>query len=161
MKDADFENIIELAWVGGGYIPANQKAHDLADITKQGEVHQFLEVTARDLKFHKAYMSLLGFIYDYLPTKFQETIPKNKFYIFLKHLKGNYKVYFQFKDGSQWIEYDSIAFGNMSQKRFQEYVKNQLPFIYENVIALYFNDDIYNGIVDTIEQEYVKFLDRL
>jgi hypothetical protein len=106
-------------------------------------------------------MSLLGYIYDLLPNKFKEAIPKNKFYIFLKHLKGSYKVIFKFKDGSEWIEYDSIAFGSMSQKRFQEYVKNQMPFIYENVIALYFHDEMYQNIVDLIEEEYVKFLDRL
>jgi len=161
MTDKDFDNILELVWIGGGWIPENQKAHDLADISVRGEVQQFLEVTARDLKFHRCYMSLLGFIYDYLPAKFKETIPKNKFYIFVKHLKGNYKVYFKFKDGSEWIEYDSIAFGNMSQKRFEAYIRDQLPFIYENVLALYFKDEMLQGIIDTIEEEYKKFLAKL
>ncbi len=161
MKDSDIDKIIELAFVGGGWIPANDKAHDLADISKNGEVHMFLEVTARDLKFHKCYFSLLGYIWEYLPKSFKQAIPKEKFYIFVKHIKGDYKTLFKFKDGSEWNEYESISFGNKSQKQFEAYIRDQMPFIYNNILALYYEGDIYNSIIANIEQEYVKFLSKL
>jgi hypothetical protein len=161
MKHSDYNKLIELKNMGNGWIPANENAQELTEQSRRGEVVTFAEVTARDLKFHKAYMSLLGFIYDCLPNKFKEAIPKEKFYIFVKHLKKNYQVLFTFKDGTSLVEYESIAFGNMSQKRFETYVREQLPFIYENVIGEFYKGDIYNNIVATIEEEFKNFLAKI
>ena len=88
------------------------------------------EMTNRDLSFHRAYFSLLGYIYDFLPSTFKSNIPKEEFYKFVKHLKGEYKVIFTFKDGSKMVEYDSVAMGKMSQKAFEDYIREQLPWIY-------------------------------
>ena len=82
MTDLDYNNILEFANAGGGLLPANQMANDLIEQSSKGEIMSFLEVTARDLKFHRCYMSLLGFIYDYLPQKFQKKVPKKSFYSF-------------------------------------------------------------------------------
>lgn len=161
MKQKDFENIVELTYVGGGWIPANAKAEEIADRCHKGEVISFLEVTQRDLKFHKCYMDLLSFIYDYLPAKFKNKVPKNKFYVFLKHLQGKYEVTYSFKDGTKMIEYESISFGKMSQKRFEEFIAEQLPFIFENVIGAYFEGEMYKSIIATIEQEYQNFLRKI
>jgi len=49
----------------------------------------------------------------------------------------------------------------MSQDQFETYVKEQLPWIYENVIGAFYSDEIYAGIIDTIEEEYKKFLSKL
>ena len=46
---------------------ANEKAEELLLLSKKGEIIEFKEVTKRDIKLHRCYMSLLGFIYDYLP----------------------------------------------------------------------------------------------
>jgi hypothetical protein len=70
-------------------------------------------------------------------------------------------VLFKFKDGTAMVEYESIAFGNMSQKRFEAYIREQLPWIYENVIGAFFEGAIYDGIVETIEKEYEIFLSKL
>jgi len=161
MTDKDFHTLMDFAYVGGGLIPVSANAIELLEQTGKSEVLSFLEVTSRDIKFHRAYFSLLGFIYDYLPSSFKNQIKKDSFYKFLKHLKKEYKILYVFADGSQQIEYDSISFGKMSQKTFENYIREQLPWIYENVIGKYFEGDIYNGIIDTIEEEYKKFLSKL
>ena len=161
MKDTEYNRLIELTYMGGGFLPANQNAQDLTDQCVKGEIITFREVTKRDLRFHRCYMSLLGFIYDYLPNTFKAKVTKDHFYQWLKHLKGQYEVLFEFKDGTRLVEYESIAFGNMSEKRFREYVKKQLPWIYENVLGAFFEGDILSGIIETIEIEYERFLQKL
>ena len=161
MKDRDVYKLVDFYNAGGGLLPANQKAHEIIEQSDKGEVISFLEVTQRDLKFHRCYMSLLTFIYGYLPEKFKKQIPKEKFYIWLKHLKGQYEVVFEFKDGTKLVEYDSISFGRMSQKAFENYIREQLPWIYSNVIGAFFDGQIYDSIIETIEEEYKNFLAKL
>jgi hypothetical protein len=161
MTDRDFHRLMDFAFVGGGLIPVSANAIELLEQSDKGEVLSFLEITNRDLKFHRCYFSLLAFIYDYMPLQFRRKIEKDNFYKFIKHLKKEYKVLYTFADGSQQIEYDSIAFGKMSQKAFENYIREQLPFIYTEVIGAYFEGDIYNGIIETIEKEYKKFLAKL
>ena len=161
MKGKDFEKLVELKLVGDVWFNANEAALDLTDTTKQHEIVHFKECTARDLSFHKCYMSLLSFIYDYLPKSFEENYCSKKyFYTFIKFLKKEYKV-ICVVNGVEMIEYDSIAFGNMSQKRFENYIREQLPWIYENVLGKYFKDKMLCSIVNTIEDEYKKFLSKL
>ena len=161
MTDKDYSRLIELTWVGGGFIPYNQNAESLANQCVKGEIITFIEVTKRDLKFHRCYMSLLAFIYDYMPYKFKQSIPKDKFYQWLKHLKGQYDVVFEFKDGTKMVEYESIAFGKMSDKRFKEYIKEQMPYIYEEVLGAFFTGEMLNSIIESIESEYEKFFANL
>lgn len=161
MKDKDYKKIMEFVNVGGGLIPNNEPASELLEQSHRGEIMAFQEVTARDLSFHRAYMGLLKYIYDYLPASFRNKVPADKFYIFVKHLKGQYDVLFEFKDGTKLVEYQSIAFGKLSQKAFEAYVREQLPWIYENVIGAFYEGDIYSGIIDNIEDEWERFLNRL
>ena len=49
----------------------------------------------------------------------------------------------------------------MSQKRLEEYIRLQLPWIYENVIGAFFEGEMYDGIISTIEEEWEKFLSKL
>lgn len=161
MKDKDFHNLIDFYNAGGGLLPVNQKAHELIEQSDSGEVISFLEVTQRDLKFHRCYMSLLAYIYSYLPNSFHKQVPKNKFYLWLKHLKGQYDVLFEFEDGTTLVEYESISFGRMSQKRFESYIREQMPWIYSNVIGRFFEGKIYDNIIETIEKEYEKFFAKL
>ncbi|MFA5715422.1 MAG: hypothetical protein WC998_06765 [Candidatus Paceibacterota bacterium] len=161
MTDKEFHKLMDFAYVGGGLIPVSVNAIELLEQTGKSEVLSFLEVTNRDIKFHRCYFSLLGFIYDYLPNSFKSKILKDNFYKFIKHLKKEYKVLYIFADGSQQIEYDSISFGKMSQKDFENYIREQLPFIYTEIIGAYFEGEILNGIIETIEEEYKKFLSKL
>ena len=161
MSDKEFKNRVELIYKGGGFIPQNESAVELCDRCVEGEIVSFKEITARDLNFHKCYMSLLKFIYGYLPDKFKSAVPSDAFYMWLKHLQGKYKILFEFQDGTKLVEYESIAFGNMSQKRFRDYVAEQLPFVYENVIAKFYQGKTYDNIIQTIEEQYERFLVKL
>lgn len=161
MKKSDYDKILEFANVGGGLMPANENASELLDTLSKGEIVPMKEITARDIKFHRCYFALLKFIHGYMPSAFIKKIPEGKFYYFLKHLKGEYEVIFTFQDGTQMVEYESISFGRMSQKSFEEYIKLQLPWIYENVIGEYYEGDMYTGIIETIEDEFKKFLSKL
>ena len=161
MTDKDFENVIELVNVGGGFMPANEAGEELMLFTKKGEVISFMEVTKRDLSFHKCYFSLLSLIYDYLPMPFKKKVPKKHFHNWLKHLKKQYTVTYSFNDGTELIEYDSISFGKMSQKTFEKYIADQMPFIYENVLGKFFEGEMYDNIIATIETEYERFFAKL
>jgi len=161
MTDKDYTKRMDFAYMGGGLIPISPNAIELLEQSDNGEVLSFLEMTNRDVKFHRCYFSLLGLIYDYLPNQFKNKIPKDSFYLFIKHLKKQYKVLYKFADGSEQIEYDSISFGRMSQKSFENYIREQLPFIYTEIIGVYFEGEIYNGIIDTIETEFKIFLSKL
>ena len=161
MKDTEFYKLTEWLCVGGGLTPYNANAIELLEQSGRGEILTMREMTNRDLSFHRAYFSLLGYIYDFLPSAFKSNIPKEEFYKFVKHLKGEYKVIFTFKDGSKMVEYDSVAMGKMSQKAFEDYIREQLPWIYTEVLGAYFQGDMLNGIIDTIEEEYKKFLSKL
>ena len=161
MTDKDYTKRMDFAYMGGGLIPISPNAIELLEQSDNGEVLSFLEMTNRDVKFHRCYFSLLGLIYDYLPNQFKNKISKDSFYLFIKHLKKQYKVLYKFADGSEQIEYDSISFGRMSQKSFENYIREQLPFIYTEIIGVYFEGEIYNGIIDTIETEFKIFLSKL
>lgn len=161
MKDSDYKKLIDLVNVGGGFMPANPQAEELLLITGKGEVITVKEITKRDLNFHRCYMLLLSFIWGYMPNAFKQKVPKDKFYKWLKHFKKEYEVEFTFQDGSQLIEYTSISFGRMGQKEFEIYVAEQLPFIYENVLGAYFQGDMLTSIINTIEEEFKKFLSKL
>jgi hypothetical protein len=161
MKDSDYKELIEVSYAGGGWIPTNQKAFELAETQRKGEICYFKNATPRDIKLHRCYFSLLNYIWEYMPNVFKKAVPNERFYKWLKHLKGEYEILFQFNDGTILVEYDSISFGRMNNHKFKVYVKNQLPFIYENVIGKYFEGEMYNDIVDTIEKEYEKFMSKL
>ena len=161
MNDKQFENILEFVYMGGGFIPYNEKANELAEQCTKGQVIGLNEVTARDLSFHNCYHALLSYVWGYMPASFKKKVPQNFFYKWLKHLRGQYEIKFEFKDGTKLIEYESIAFGNMSQIRFKTYVKEQMPYIYENVIGAFFEGEIKDNIIQTIEADFERFFDKL
>lgn len=161
MKDTDYNDLVELTPVGGGFLPVNQNAQTMLEMGRRGEVIAFREVTARDLSFHRAYFALLRSIYAWTTPAFKQAISEQNFYQFLKHLQGQYEVLFEFQDGSKMIEYKSISFGRMSQKSFEDYVREQLPVIYEDVIMKLYDGDTASRIISSIEEEFEKFLAQL
>lgn len=161
MKDKDYEKIIELTYAGAGFIPSNDRADELASQCKRGQNVSFLEITSRDLTLHKSYFALLKYIYGYLPKNFKKKIPESKFYLFLKCLKGDYTVQFEFKNGLKMIEYKSISFSSMSNEEFKDYIREQLPFIYSEIIASFYSGDMYDNVVSDIEQRCVFIFSQL
>jgi hypothetical protein len=191
MKKSDHDKLIELSYTGGFmFKPENQNAFDLCNMSKIGQKALFGLKTPRDAKFHECYFVLLKFIWGYLPKQFHKEVPDKGFYIWLKHLKKEYDVTFSFIDEekqediasycldlgvsiddsakiaarfgkTELIEYESISFGRMSNEKFKDYVREQLPWIYEKVIAKFYKGEIYDGIIETIENEFEKFLSKL
>jgi len=195
MTDKDFNKRLDFTNEGSALIPDNQNAQDLIDQLGLGQVVSFNEVTDRDLKFHRCYMALMGYVWSYLPPNFKSKVPKQHFYQWVKHLQRNYDVIYSFKNPgrkaeitellkslkkelrltyraidivadfcskTELVEYKSIAFGRMSEIQFHEYVKSQLPFLYDQVIRPMFPDDeIYNTIIENIETDFRNFMSRL
>jgi hypothetical protein len=162
MKDSDYGRLSEWLNEGGALTPFNQNAFDLSDASKKGEIITLLEITSRDIKFHRCYFSLLNFIYDQLPKRFHAKLDRKHFYQYLKHLKGQFDIITRFGD-IILVEYESISFGRMSEHTFRDYIRNQLPFIYTDVIGKYYKPGKwrYNRKIDLIETEYLKFLSKL
>lgn len=162
MKEQDFNKTIDLLNINGQvFAPANQQAIDLLQNTRHGQKITFKEITDRDVKFHRAYFDLLNYIYQFLPAHFKNKIPAKYFYIFIKDLMKKYKVIYKFKDGSEIKEYESISFSKMTQVEFEQYVREQLPFIYENIIGAFYEGQKKNSVIEQIEEEYKSFLSKL
>lgn len=157
VKDSNYKDLYEFTYRGGVWFAANDKAREH---TTDGEVLTFKEVTARDLKYHRCYFKLLSYIWFQLPVSFQEKVPEDKFYLWLKHLKGQYEVLFSFKDGTKLVEYESISFAQMSQESFERYIKDQLPFVY-GIVAKFYSGDEYDRVIEDIEDTFESFLRML
>jgi hypothetical protein len=163
MKDCEYERLSE--WINegtGALVPYNSLAQELTDSAKAGEIITMREMTDRDLRFHRCYFSLLNFIYSQLPKRFQRKLPEKYFYKYLKHLKGQFDIIARFGD-IILVEYESISFGRMSEFTFRDYIRNQLPWIYSDVIGKYYKVGKwrYNRKIEAIETEYMKFLSKL
>jgi len=161
MTDKRFKSLIEMKHSQGLFAPHNEAANDLTHNLKHNEIICFEEVKARDLKFHRAYFGLLKYIYEWLPKNFKLQVPEKYFYNWLKVLQGSYEVIFEFKDGIKMYEYQSISFGNMSQKNFEGFVKLQLSVIYEDVIHQLYEPQIATDIIENIEETFEKYLAQL
>jgi len=163
MKDSEYLKTSQWINEGSGcLVPYNDLAHDLTDTAKAGEIITMLEVSDRDLKFHRAYFSLLNYIYDLLPNRFHKKLDRKHFYTYLKHLKGEFDIIAQFGD-IVLVEYESISFASKSEHQFRDYVREILPWIYTKVIGKYYKEGgwRYNRRIECIEDEYLKFLSKL
>jgi len=160
MKTNKYEDLIQFVVANNSLVPYANYV-DLINDSLDGELIYMQKVKARDLKLHRCYFSLLSYIYNYLPANFQKKVPEKIFYKWLQTLKGEYKVLFEFKDGRQITEYESISFSKMDEYKFRNYIKEQLPYIYENIIRPFYDEETYNSIISTIESEYEKFMIKL
>lgn len=161
MKPEEFLELIQIAKAGEGFVFANEKAEELFNNLAEGEVIELQICQNRDIKLHRAYFLLLGYIYDYLPAKFKTSVKKEHFYIFLKYAQNNVKIIFTFKDGRQIVEPISISFAKMDNVSFKAFIKEQLPFIYSQIIGAFYSGEIYNSIIENIEKEFEKILTKL
>ena len=161
MTDDTYTDLVELKYQQGLFAPDNANARALCDNLRHNEVVTLREIKTRDIAFHRAYFALLSYVYDWLTPAFKLKIPKDTFYKWVKTLLGQYEVVFTFKDGTKLLEYHSIAFNRMSQKTFEQYVKNQLPLIYDNVIHSLYDYEEAAEIIQNIEETFETFMQKL
>lgn len=140
-----------------GLIPVTLESREWLETLKQDECINFKIIQSRDLKLHRAYFLVLGFIYDRLSPSFRKRITKDKFYIFLKDLAKEYDVLYTFKDGTEHKEYKSISFSKMNNTKFKEYFNNQLIFIYEDLLFP-LNQEY---LMDDINKEFERVFSKL
>ena len=81
MKDKDFDKVIEFACVKGALSPTTT----LSTSERSAEWDIPFRRLPRDLSY-RAYMGFISYVYAYLPDSFK--IPPDKFYVFLKHIRG-------------------------------------------------------------------------
>lgn len=158
MTDNDFHKLTEFKVIENALIPVNEIARDLIDHNK-GKTISLKEMTSRDLSYHRAYFSLINYIYSWLPERFKRVVPECHFYKWLKHLQGHFDELYRFNDGTILVEYQSISFGRMSQVKFVDYVKNQLGYIYEYVIREICDEP--EIVIENIEFEFENFISCL
>lgn len=103
---------------------------------------------------------LLAEVWGYMPKIFRDKIPKDKFYIWLKMYQGSYSVIYEFKNGEKMTEVESLSFGRMNNQAFKDYVKTQLPVMYE-VLLIGLDSDLANSAIDTIEENFEKYFSKL
>ena len=162
MKDRDYERLSEWLNEGGALIPFNDIATEMVDLSKKGQIVTMLEITDRNLKFHRCYFSLMNYIYDQLPKRFRQRVAKKNFYKYLKQLRGEFDIIVQFEH-IVVIEYYSLSFSDMSQREFEDYIREQLPWIYTKVIGKYYKSGgwRYNHKIELIEEQYMYFFSKL
>ncbi len=157
MTDKNYTELIELRKTDNGFVPVNENAMNLLLTSKPYESIFVTECTQRDLKFHRCYFKLISNIYFMLPDSFKEHISSSQFHNFLKCLTGQSKVVHEFKELPPLVEYDSISFGRMSQKKFEGFVRDQLSAIYTELLPKY----KLEFLIDEIEENFEKFIIRL
>lgn len=190
MKDTDLKKMLHFKYVGGALMPANDKAEEYMLMLRVNELVYLTDATKRDLAMHRCFFALLNYVYAYMPERFKKEVPGDKFYNFVKHVQGKYTTVFSFRDDEKisdildtclelgidaekastiaakfgktdLIEYESISFGRMSQKRFKEYISEQMPILYEEILGKFFKDEVLSGIIETIEEDFTNFMNKL
>lgn len=58
------------------------------------------------------------------------------------------------------IEYRSISFSRMDETAFRDYIREQLPKIYEVIHAIFENEQA-SDIIQTIEKDWERFFDKV
>jgi len=64
-------------------------------------------------------------------------------------------------DRTDLVEYESISFGRMTEKKFEQYVRDQIPWIYSEVVERFYKDDALDEKIKKIEDKFRKFFKKL
>ena len=91
-------------------IPAQIETQEWLETLPTNKEVLLKEVAIRDLGMHKAYFLILKFIYNRLNKNFRDKVQSKDFYMWLKFVSKDFVVKFKFKDGREFIEYNSISF---------------------------------------------------
>lgn len=148
--------LISVSRMGTGIYPADAESEEVIKSIPKGQPF-IVEVRAdRNARMHRAYFSILAFVWENLPEKLQSRCPKQHFYKLLKELQGRYEIVY--KNGDHEVkEYESINFRKMSQKRFHEVFKADLDFICTDILEPLGMNDFISALVMQYELTLVKY----
>jgi len=141
-------------------VPENELALDLLDSSKHNEVLAFRNVTPRDLKLHGGYFIMLTKVRKFLPKNIKDAISDKKFYSWVRIQSKQYDVDWDFGDGTKMITPHSISFGKMNNSQFKDYIKTQIPHIY-NIFMKYLPEYLANIAIMSIEEGFERFFTKL
>ena len=110
----------------------------------------------RSLKMNGAYFSLLNFVWDNMPEKFQAKVPKNKFYVLLKELQGRFTE-IKVSEKTSIKEYESLSFEKMNEARFHEVFKEDVDFIVSDILTPMGMQDFVEQLVLQFERTLIKY----
>ncbi len=110
----------------------------------------------RSLKMNGAYFSLLNFVWDNMPEKFQAKVPKNKFYVLLKELQGRFTE-IKVSEKTSIKEYESLSFEKMNEARFHEVFKEDVDFIISDILTPMGMQDFVEQLVLQFERTLIKY----
>ena len=144
----------------GSLLPHDDQAQDYLSRLEEGDIVYLKDVSRRDIKFHRAFMGLLSYIWTKLPEAFRKRVPQRYFYVFIKELRGDYEYQYRFPSGREVKVYKSISFARMSQEEFEQWVAEVLPFIYEDIIRPLLGERA-DEVIREIESEWENFLNQL
>lgn len=110
----------------------------------------------RSLKMNGAYFSLLNFVWDNMPEKFQDKVPKNKFYVLLKELQGRFTE-IKVSEKTSIKEYESLSFEKMNEARFHEVFKEDVDFVISDILIPMGMQDFVEQLVLQFERTLIKY----
>ncbi len=110
----------------------------------------------RSLKMNGAYFSLLNFVWENMPEKFQAKVPTNKFYVLLKELQGRFTE-IKVSEKTSIKEYESLSFEKMNEARFHEVFKEDVDFIISDILIPMGMQDFVEQLVLQFERTLIKY----
>ena len=110
----------------------------------------------RSLKMNGAYFSLINFVWENMPEKFQAKVPKNKFYVLLKELQGRFTE-IKVSEKTSIKEYESLSFEKMNEARFHEVFKEDVDFIISDILIPMGMQDFVEQLVLQFERTLIKY----
>jgi len=148
--------VLSVAKRGTGLFPTDLESEEIIKALTSEDNYNIALNADRNLKMHRAYFSLLHFVWENLPEKLQRKCPKKHFYKLLKKLQGRFEV-IQISPETELVEYESVAFDKMGQKRFHEVFKEDVEFIISDILPAFHMEDFIPILVTEYERTLLKY----
>lgn len=148
--------VLSVAKRGTGLFPTDLESEEIIKALTPEDNYNIQLKADRNALMHKAYFSILGFVWENLPETLQSKCKKNHFYMLLKELQGRFEVVY--KNGDHEVkEYESVNFSSMGQKRFHEVFKEDLEFIINGILKPLKMDDFIIVLITEYERTLTKY----
>lgn len=148
--------VLSVAKSGTCFFPTDVESEDIIKSLPNGENFNIILNADRNAKMHKAYFSLLGFVWENLTEKFQKKCPKKHFYKFLKEMQGRFEI-IGISHKTELKEYESLNFNTMGQKRFHEVFKEDVSFIINDILPALNMENFTEILITQYELTLLKY----